>query len=63
MISMGSNNSLTGNQSCDTVGCHDSPSSIGHVSFSVVLTGAQTVQTGSEATITATIKNSGYPLG
>lgn len=60
VLSMASNNSLNATKNCDTSGCHSAPGSIGHVDYNVVLTGSQIVQSGSTATITATVSNHGY---
>lgn len=58
-LSMASNTNLNANEACNT--CHG-PGATGHVDYSVTLTGAQTVQTGTPAVLTATMQNNGYPL-
>ena len=58
-MSMASNTSLNiGNQACNN--CHG-PTATGHVDYSVTITGAQTVETGTTAVITANMKNNNYP--
>ncbi len=60
VMSMASNTSLTiGNEACNT--CHG-PTATGHVDYSITLTGAQTVESGTSAVITANMKNNNYPL-